>query len=127
MLHLSSIHVTDGRFDGTGPLACLSPFSVMPWIRSNYLFRSEASYSNVFMSRIFCLDFPPLECIFTQNKNCVATIVNCIILIIVDIYDLSSPLRNNDVGRMRRSSRNILQWRKIKTKNTNSTQWRLLI
>ena len=38
----NKIHVTVGRFDGTGPLACLSPFSVMLWIRSNYLFRSEA-------------------------------------------------------------------------------------
>ena len=27
---------------------------------------------------------------------------------------------------MRRYSRNILQWRKIETKNTNPTHWRLL-
>ena len=31
-----------------------------------------------------------------------------------------------DVSEMRRYSRNILKWRKTKTKNTNSTQWRLL-
>ena len=31
-----------------------------------------------------------------------------------------------DVIGMRRYSRNILQWRKIKTKNMNCTQWRLL-
>ena len=30
-----TIHLTDGRFDQTGPLACLSPFSFMPWIRSD--------------------------------------------------------------------------------------------
>ena len=29
------INVTDWWFNGTGPLACLSPFSVMLWIRSN--------------------------------------------------------------------------------------------
>ena len=28
-----------------------------------------------------------------------------------------------DVSRMRRYGRNILQWRKIKTKSMNSTQW----
>ena len=44
------MYVTDGRFDGTGPLAGLSPFSFMPWIRSKYLFRSEAWYSNVFIA-----------------------------------------------------------------------------
>ena len=44
---LGRMHVTDGWFDGTGPLACLSSFSVMLWIRSNYLFQSEACYSNV--------------------------------------------------------------------------------
>ena len=31
-----SINVTDGRLcASTGPLACLSPFSVIPWIRSD--------------------------------------------------------------------------------------------
>ena len=29
------INEMDGWFNGTGPLACLSPFSVMLWIRSN--------------------------------------------------------------------------------------------
>ena len=33
-----TICVVDGRFDGMGPLACLSPFFVKSWIRSNYLF-----------------------------------------------------------------------------------------
>ena len=42
-----SISVTDGWFDGTGQLACLSPFSVLYWISSNYLFRTEACYPNV--------------------------------------------------------------------------------
>ena len=35
------INVTDGLFEGTGPLACLSPFSVKLWIRSDYVFRSD--------------------------------------------------------------------------------------
>ena len=43
------IYVMDGEFEGTRPLACLSLFSVMLWIRSNYLFRSEVRYSNVFV------------------------------------------------------------------------------
>ena len=29
------MYVTDGMFEGTGPLACLSPFSVMLWIKSD--------------------------------------------------------------------------------------------
>ena len=44
---LLSIHVTDGMFEGSGPLACLSLFSVKLWIRSNYLLQSEACFSNV--------------------------------------------------------------------------------
>ena len=32
----------------------------------------------------------------------------------------------NDLSGMRRYCGNIFQWRKIKTKSTNSTQWRLL-
>ena len=46
-----------------------------------------------------------LICILTKNTNCVATIVNYIVLIIVDIYDF--PLQNNDVCKIRRYSRNI--------------------
>ena len=46
------------------------------------------------------------NCILTQNANCVETIVNCMVLIIVDIYDFT--LRNNVVCKM------------------NSTHWRLL-
>ena len=30
------IHVADGRFDGTGPLACLSPFSV-DWLIESFI------------------------------------------------------------------------------------------
>ena len=44
-----------GRFDWTGPLAYLSLFSVMLWIRSNYLFRSEARF---FQSLSQELNFP---------------------------------------------------------------------
>ena len=39
------LNVTEGLFAWTGPIVCLSPFSVMLWIRSNYLFLSEARYS----------------------------------------------------------------------------------
>ena len=34
--------------------------------------------------------------------------------------------KNNDLGKMRRYSWNILQWNKNKTKSTRMTQWRLL-
>ena len=32
---ISKIYVTGGRFDQTGPLACLSPFLIKGWIRSD--------------------------------------------------------------------------------------------
>ena len=40
---LTTIYVTGGRLDRTGPLACLSPFPVKQLIRSDFLFRTEAS------------------------------------------------------------------------------------
>ena len=46
------MHVTDGRFDPTGPLACLSPFSVMPWIRSDKCSYLMSNIPMSLMSRI---------------------------------------------------------------------------
>ena len=47
-----AIYVTDGMFDGTGPLACLSSFSVMPWIRSDKCSYLMSNIPMSFMSRI---------------------------------------------------------------------------
>ena len=84
----------------------------------------------------FCIYFVPLEYIPTipphstyvivQNTN-YATTFN--VLIHVDIYAFSvnTLVRNNeDVGRMGRYSRNILQLNETNTKSTKLTQLRLL-
>ena len=34
-------------------LGCLSPFSVLLWIRANYLFQTEALYSNVYVQNLY--------------------------------------------------------------------------
>ena len=69
-----SLNVTDGRFDGTGSLACLSPFSVMMWIRSNYLFQSEACFSylhaNMINTMLYPINFNSYTIKFTIPTSC---------------------------------------------------------
>ena len=48
----TSIYVRDWRFVGTGPLACLNPFSVMPWIRSDKCSNLRSDIPMFLMSRI---------------------------------------------------------------------------
>ena len=63
--------------------------------------------------------------IFIQNTNYAATFN---VLINVDIYAFTLLYyRNNYVFRMRRYSRNILQWNKTNTKNIKINKWRLLL
>ena len=71
---LSSIDVTVGWFEGIGPQACPSPFTVMLWIRSDYLFRSEGrymSYSEFLQCKHLQAGFKPGN----FGTNCVWTLL----------------------------------------------------
>ena len=57
------IHVTGGRFDRTGPLACLSPFPICCWI---CVFRSEVLNSN----SLFEIKVPNKSLSHELNNHC---------------------------------------------------------
>ena len=66
-----TINVIDGWFEWTGPLACLSPFSVMLWIRSNYSLLLKHGILKKLVTLIEGLDvkvlFVKLLHLFTKN------------------------------------------------------------